>query len=223
MQNNPVRQRVNNSVSIAQPKTHERERISRNIKYPEFVTGYAFRQAWYGFVIGACAVAGILVGRGVWLFIYVPFKPVLITSILIGGLFGGVAGMYSLHTKSKQYSVHMTEWERTDFETETPQAPPAARDTMIYNGEPIDKTRQDVMVDGFRFDGVNLDELHRRYLRGIVKVKRDSSDGVDDGFNTLPIPYTTSTYHTVKTVLEKNGFIENSKWTPRGVEFIKGE
>ncbi len=221
MQNNTMHQRVMNSVGNVQMKSYEREQLHKSVKYESFVNGYAARIAGYYFLVGFCGVPAIFTIIGLWNGTSYPVTPLLFASMMTGGTVAGIAGGISLSTAKARFTPLATTYEGAELET--PQAETTPRDVMIYNGEPIDKTRQDVMVDGFRFDGVNLDELHRRYLRGIVKVKRDSSDGVDDGFNTLPIPYTTSTYHTVKTVLEKNGFIENSKWTPRGVDFIKGE
>ncbi len=221
MQNNAMRQRVLNEVGNTPMKSYDRERLHRSVNYQSYVNGYALSQAGYGFLVGSCGGAAYFAAIGLKNGVSYPFLSVALIALLIGGFAAGAFGMIFLISAKASFAELMTEYEGAEFET--PQEASPQRDVMIYNGQAIDKTRQDVMVDKFRFHGANLDELHRRYLRGVDRVKRDSSNGANDGFNTLPIPYTTATYATAKAILEKNGFIENSKWTPKGVAFIKGE
>ncbi len=220
MQNNAMRQRVLNEVGNTPMRSYTRERLHRSVNYKSYVNGYALSHAGYGFLFGAPGIAGILTGVDL-LWHPIPLLKGVMMSLMIGGCISGMVGGYFLRESKADFAELMTEYEGAELETLP--APPPQRDVMLYNGQAIDKTRQDVMIDGFRFDGANLDELHRRYLRGVDRVRRDSSNGAHDGFNTLPIPYTTATYATAKAILEKNGFIENSKWTPKGVAFIKGE
>lgn len=213
---------MNNSIAVAQPKTHHRERISRNIRYPDFVTGYAARQAGYGFMVGSTAGAGYFVGHGLRYGISYPFWPVVVMSVLIGGCIAGLVGMVSLHTSKQQFSAHMTELEVTDFQTQ--QALESPQQNLVqWNGEARDKGREGKKVGNVEFSGKNLDDLYLWYEQGVDTIRRDTH-GDKPGFADLTDPFNTATFHAAKAaMLEKKLIDKNNRWTAAGVAFIKDE
>jgi len=210
---------MNGSAAV---KKHESEKNGLTMRFDVFVTGYALRQAWYGFVFGTCASALIFVARAAWLFVDVQVTPVVITSLLSGGVFGGGAGMVFLYKQNKQYIGHATEYERTVVET--PQAEPARQQNLVrWNGEARDKGRSGKFVGKVEFTGKNLDDLDLWYLQGVDSIRRDPH-GDKPGFTNLTNPFNTATFHAAKAALFEEKLIdEHNKWTAAGVAFIKDE
>ena len=219
MSNNVVRNQV--MQSVGNMKSYERERITRQIKYDSYVTGYALGQAGYGLLIGLCGAAAFFVGRGLWLYISYPVATVAIFSLMLGGFVAGVAGMYSLFVSKREFAHHMTEYEGAQFEA--PQVANTQQNAVRWDGETRDKEREGKVVGGIKFTGKNLDDLYLWYEEGIDSIRRDPH-GDKPGFKDLTHPFNNATFHAAREVLIEKKFIEkNNKWTALGVEFIKDE